>query len=82
MRVHCLGRGLLVAAAAGFVVLSGLGDSRAQDKKDGGLKVNEGQPAPDVELPAANVQKPLKLKDYQGKKHVVLFFYPKAATRG
>lgn len=57
----------------------------AQDaKKEVKTKVTEGQPAPDVELPAANAEKgkALKLKDYQGKKNVVLFFYPKAATRG
>jgi thioredoxin-dependent peroxiredoxin len=54
-------------------------------------KVEEGKPAPDVKLPAANVEtvlpgkkdaKTLSLKDFEGKKNVVLFFYPKAMTKG
>jgi hypothetical protein len=73
----------LLVTAASFGVLAALGDCRAADeKKEGANRVTEGQPAPDIELPAANVDKPLRLKDYQGKKHVVLFFFPKAATRG
>ena len=51
----------------------------------------EGEPAPAVELPAAYAGKALtgkkdgdalNLKDFQGKKNVVLFFFPKAMTRG
>ncbi len=51
----------------------------------------EGEPAPAVELPAAYAGKAitgkkdgamLSLKDFQGKKNVVLFFYPKAMTPG
>src|SRR5262245_66277144 len=51
----------------------------------------EGEPAPNVELPAANAGKALagkkdgetiNLRDLQGKKNVVLFFYPKAMTPG
>ncbi len=54
-------------------------------------KVEEGKPAPAVNLPAANVEKvlpdkkaakTLSLKDLQGKKHVVLYFFPKAMTAG
>ncbi len=53
-------------------------------------KVEEGKPAPDLTLPAANVGKilpgkkdahTLSLKDVRGK-NVVLFFFPKAMTRG
>jgi peroxiredoxin Q/BCP len=51
----------------------------------------EGEPAPMVELPAAYAGKAvsgkkdgetLSLKDFEGKKNVVLFFYPKAMTPG
>jgi peroxiredoxin Q/BCP len=51
----------------------------------------EGSPAPDINLPATQIEKALpdakgaktlKLNDLKGKKNVVLFFYPKAMTRG
>jgi peroxiredoxin Q/BCP len=48
-----------------------------------------GKPAPDINLPATQVEKvlpdakgALKLSDLKGKKNVVLYFYPKAMTRG
>jgi peroxiredoxin Q/BCP len=78
---------LLCTAAA---VLFGLAVAlRAEDKKEG--KVEEGKPAPTVELAATQIDKvlpdkkdarTLNLKDLQGKKNVVLFFYPKAMTPG
>jgi len=52
--------------------------------------MKEGQPAPDVELPAANIDtvlpgaadgQTLKLSDLQGK-NVVLWFFPRAMTPG
>jgi peroxiredoxin len=54
-------------------------------------KVEVGKPAPDIELPATSVgtvlpdkkdAKKLSLKDLKGKKHVVLYFFPKAMTGG
>jgi peroxiredoxin Q/BCP len=51
----------------------------------------EGSQAPDISLPATQIEKALpdkkgektlKLSDLKGKKNVVLFFYPKAMTRG
>jgi thioredoxin-dependent peroxiredoxin len=51
----------------------------------------EGSSAPDIDLPATQIEKALpdkkgektlKLSDLKGKKNVVLFFYPKAMTRG
>ena len=51
----------------------------------------EGDPAPDIKLPATQVEKALpelkgakelSLKDLKGKKNVVLFFFPKAMSRG
>src|SRR5437763_12541909 len=54
-------------------------------------KVEEGKPAPNVELEATQIEKvlpdkkdakTLKIKDFKGKKNVVLFFYPKAMTPG
>jgi peroxiredoxin Q/BCP len=62
----------------------------ADDKKEG-PKVQEGKPAPDVTLPATSIgkvlpdkkdAKTLSLKDFEGKKNVVLFFFPKAMTPG
>jgi len=53
--------------------------------------LKEGDPAPDIKLPATQVEKALpelkgakelSLKDLKGKKNVVLFFFPKAMTRG
>jgi len=54
------------------------------------LKVKEGDKAPNIALPAAQIEKALPdskdkvldLKSLQGKKNVVLFFYPKAMTKG
>jgi peroxiredoxin Q/BCP len=50
----------------------------------------EGDPAPDIALKATQIQKALpdskadtlSLKDLKGKKNVVLFWYPKALTKG
>ncbi len=53
-------------------------------------QVKEGQPAPEVELPATQIEKvlpdkkgakTLNLKDLRGK-NVVLYFFPKAMTKG
>lgn len=54
-------------------------------------KVEVGKPAPAFNLPATQIgkvlpdkkdAKTLSLKDFEGKKNVVLFFFPKAMTRG
>jgi len=45
----------------------------------------EGAAAPQVKLPAAlpgGKTGTVDLKDYKGKKHVVLYFFPKALTGG
>ena len=85
------------AVTAGAIgLLCGLawlaGPAAAGGKKGGpALKVKEGEKAPEVELPATSVgtvlpdkkdAKALNLKDLQGKKNVVLYFYPKALTGG
>jgi cytochrome oxidase Cu insertion factor (SCO1/SenC/PrrC family) len=53
--------------------------------------VAEGKPAPQINLPATQIglvlpeernAKTLHLKDLQGKKNVVLYFFPKALTKG
>jgi peroxiredoxin Q/BCP len=53
-------------------------------------KVEAGKPAPDFSLPATQINKvlpdakdkaTLSLKDLRGK-NIVLYFYPKASTRG
>ena len=44
-------------------------------------ELKEGDPAPDFSLPASNDQK-ISLKEYKGKKRVVLYFYPKDDTPG
>ncbi len=55
------------------------------------LKVKEGDKAPEIALPATQIDKvlpdkkdakTLDLKDLHGKKNVVLFFFPKALTGG
>jgi hypothetical protein len=79
---------LLLAPAVGLAVLLGLAAGAALGAEGG--KVEEGKPAPDFTLPATQVQKvlpdkpdakTLSLKDLRGK-NVVLYFYPKASTRG
>ncbi|HEV3143505.1 MAG TPA: hypothetical protein VGZ47_06415 [Gemmataceae bacterium] len=54
-------------------------------------QIKEGSKLPTIELPAANVgkalpdqkdAKTLNLKEFEGKKNVVLFFFPKAMTKG
>lgn len=54
-------------------------------------KVEVGKSAPTFDLPATQIDKALPdkkdaktidLKDFAGKKNVVLFFYPKALTGG
>lgn len=54
-------------------------------------KVEVGKSAPAFDLPATQIDKALpdkkdaktiSLKDFQGKKNIVLFFYPKAMTGG
>lgn len=47
-------------------------------------KAEEGKPAPQVVLKAADKGKKIdvNLADFKGKKNVVLFFYPKAMTGG
>jgi thioredoxin-dependent peroxiredoxin len=56
-----------------------------------GAKIEEGQPAPAVSLPATQIEKVLpdkkdaktiSLDDFKGKKNVVLYFFPKAMTKG
>ena len=73
---------LLVGLALLWAPLAG----QAQEKS----AVKEGQPAPDVTLPAVGVEKAvpgkadaqaLRLSDLKGK-NVVLFFFPKAMTKG
>jgi hypothetical protein len=53
--------------------------------------VEVGKPAPAFDLPATQINKVLpdkkgaktiSLKDFENKKNVVLFFFPKAMTRG
>jgi hypothetical protein len=58
---------------------------------DNAKKVAEGKPAPDVDLPATQIElvlpgqksaRTLHLGDLRGKKNVVLYFFPKALTKG
>ncbi len=74
-----------VIALAAYLICAA-GPARAAD-----AKVEEGQPAPAVSLPATQIDKVLPdkkdakaigLDDFKGKKNVVLYFYPKAMTSG
>ncbi len=76
---------MLVGLAVGLAVVFGPAKAAAKEN------LKEGQPAPDVELPATQIEKilpekkdakTLHLKDLQGKKNVVLYFFPKASTLG
>ncbi len=49
---------------------------------DNVVKVKEGDSAPEISLPATGEKKMLNLAELKGKKNVVLFFYPKAMTKG
>ncbi len=86
-------RPAVVAGLAGFFACLALacGRSAAGDKEGSTLRVKEGQAAPDVELPATQIEtvlpgqkdaKTLRLRDLKGKKNVVLYFFPKALTGG
>jgi len=44
-------------------------------------EVVEGKKAPQFTLPASTGQR-ISLKDYRGKSHVVLYFYPRDMTPG
>ncbi|MBM4070476.1 MAG: redoxin domain-containing protein [Planctomycetes bacterium] len=79
----------LMPCCLGLCLMAAAGDISAGGK--GGIKVKEGQKAPEIDLPATQIEsvfkdrkdaKSLKLSDFKGKKHVVLFFYPKALTGG
>jgi cytochrome oxidase Cu insertion factor (SCO1/SenC/PrrC family) len=81
---------LALALAAAWLISSGTAPSASAADKET-PKVEEGKPAPDVELPATSIDtvfpdrkdaKTINLKDFQGKKNVVLYFYPKAMTGG
>jgi hypothetical protein len=76
--------------AGALALLAGLAWS-AMPLQAGGTKLKEGDPAPDIELPATNISsifpdkkdaKSFKLSDLKGKKNIVLWFYPKALTGG
>jgi peroxiredoxin Q/BCP len=74
----------LAAFAAACVLSASVAPVAAQDTK---LKVKEGDKFPDVPLPAAQIEKVKKdaktisIADLKGKT-VVIFFYPKALTKG
>ena len=82
---------LRFVALAALFALALTGASMSAFEKKAEAKVEEGKPAPDVELQATQIDKVLpdrkdaktmSLKDFQGKKNVVLFFFPKAMTPG
>ena len=87
MNVH---RIRLARGAGALIALAGLAWIAAPIQA-GGAKLEEGKPAPDIELQATNIgsifkdkkdAKTLKISDLKGKKNIVLWFYPKALTGG
>jgi peroxiredoxin Q/BCP len=73
------------------LLLAGTNLTALAAAKDEPAKVEVGKTAPDIELEATSINKvlpdkkdakTLSLKDFKGKKNVVLFFYPKAMTPG
>jgi hypothetical protein len=80
---------LLFPALLSVALLGLAGPARGADDKPG--KPEVGKPAPAIELPATSIgtvlpdkkdATTLNLKDFKGKKNVVLYFYPKALTGG
>jgi hypothetical protein len=80
----------LPAVLAIFVLMAWLGPGSAAEKAEP-QKVEQGKPAPNIDLPATQIAKALpgktdaktlSLKDLQNKKNVVLYFFPKALTGG
>lgn len=82
-----------VLALVGLVVAwpGILGPAATAAADENPQKVMQGKPAPDIDLPATQVglvlpekrdAKSLHLKDLRGKKNVVLYFFPKALTKG
>ena len=72
-----------LALAGLCVAVYGASLSAFEEKKPEAPKVEEGKPAPDVELQATQIDKVLpdkkdaktmSLKEFQGKKNVVMFF--------
>src|SRR5438128_11321202 len=81
MHVVCDRPAALVGVAMFLAALAGM----ASAAWAGEAAVKEGDPAPEVKLPAAlpgGKAGTVDLKDYKGKKHVVLYFFPKALTGG
>jgi hypothetical protein len=83
----------LVPLALTLLAVLVLAPARGEEKKPVDPKSLVGKPAPDIELPATQIEKvlpdkkgakTLKLSDLQGPKgkNVVLFFFPKANTPG
>jgi hypothetical protein len=77
-----------VAALAGLLALALPAPPAPADEGQG--KVEVGKPAPPIDLPATNIDKVLpdkkgaktiSLKDVRGK-NVVVYFFPRALTRG
>lgn len=76
---------------AGLGALLAVACASTTGAREDAPKVEVGKPAPAFDLPATQVGKVLpdkkdakkiSLKDFEGKKNVVLFFFPKAMTRG
>jgi hypothetical protein len=75
----------LVALFAAIIWMAGSATAGEEPKR-----IKEGDPAPDIDLPATQIEKvlpdkkdakTLRLKDLKGK-NVVLYFFPKASTLG
>ena len=86
--MRSLSRLLLVGLGAALLAISSSGSAAGLEETP---KVEVGKPAPAFDLPATQINKVLpdkkdaktiQLKDFENKKNVVLFFFPKAMTRG
>jgi len=89
MSLRLLRLALPAVLCAGLTALVGLNSAGAREEK--AVKIEEGKPAPMIELEATQIgkllpdkkdAKTLNLSDFKGKKNVVLYFYPKAMTGG
>jgi thioredoxin-dependent peroxiredoxin len=92
MSLYLLRLILLAGLVTWLALLVGVNPAQGRDeKKLAPGKVEEGKPAPHVDLQATQIDKvlpdkkdagSLDLNAFKGKKNVVLFFYPKAMTSG
>jgi peroxiredoxin Q/BCP len=70
-----------MAASAGAVVTGLFNMATTSGRQDGAVQPEAGDVAPDFELPASN-GRTYRLRDFVGRRAVVVAWFPKAFTGG